>query len=316
MRKLFAIVCFTFISEAYHAQETLPYYQQYLLDGGFLFNPAKYGETDYVQVNTNYQKQYSKLDGSPNVQSIGVNANVYDRVGVGLSVFRDENGPIASAGATLGASYFIPISDEGERQDQFSFGTSVTAYSMDFDYTKLNYQDQGDPLLAGAKSNVFMMYANFGLAAKYRGIFAGASVNDIALTNDEPIVNNVEPSPIKIFLNAGYDWDLNESIRLTPSAMVNLNTNSTLMMDYNLMGTIFGETNSFSAGASFRFVQNRYDNQNLSIAPVIKVRLNKLMIGATYNIGLSDIQSYAGNSFMIGLGYNFDNFINLRGFRY
>lgn len=316
MRKLFAIVCLAFIGEAYYAQETLPYYQQYLLDGGFLFNPAKYGETDYVHVNANYQKQFVDLNESPNVQTVGAHANVYDRVGVGFSVFRDENGPIASAGATLGASYFIPISDEGERQDQFSFGTSVTAYSMNFDYTKLRYQDAEDPLLKGTKSNLFMVYANFGLAAKYKGIFGGASVNDIALTNDEPVVNNVEPSPVKIFLNAGYNWDLTESFRLTPSAMVNLNTNSTLMTDYNLMATLYGQTSAISAGASFRYIQNRYDNQQLSLSPIVKVKLNKLMIGATYNIGLSDVKSFAGNSFMIGLGYNFDNFINLRGFRY
>ena len=40
------------------------------------------------------------------------------------------------------------------------------------------------------------------------------------------------------------------------------------------------------------------------------------MIGATYNIGMSDIQKYGGDSFMLGVGYNFDNFINRRGYRY
>lgn len=317
MRKLFAVVCFALISQAYQAQETLPYYQQYLLDGEFLFNPAKYGETDYIHLNTNYQKQFMKLEESPNVQSVGMHANVFDRVGVGLSAYRDENGPIASAGITLGASYFIPLSDEGERRDQFSFGTSVTAHNMNFDFSKLYYAHPNDPvLLDGDANNIFMMYANFGLAAKYKGIFGGASVNDIALTNDAPIVNNLEPSPIKIFLNAGYNWDISEGFRVTPSALINLNTNSTMMMDYNLLGTIYGESTDFSAGASFRYVQNRYDNQNLSISPMIKLRLNKLMIGAVYNIGMSDFQTHAGNSFMIGLGYNFDNFINLRGFRY
>lgn len=286
MRKLFAIVSIALISQTYQAQETLPYYQQYLLDGDFLFNPSKYGETDEIQLNTNYQKQFMKLDESPNVQSVGMHANVYDRVGVGLSAFRDENGPINSTGITLGASYFIPLSDEGDRKDQFSFGTSVSAYNMNFDFTKLYYKDPNDPvLLSGESDNIFMMYANFGLSAKYKGIFAGASVNDIALSNDAPVVNNVEPSPIKIFLNAGYNWDISEGFRLTPSALVNLNTNSTLLMDYNLMGTIYGESTSISAGASFRYVQNRYDNQNLSISPVVKVRLNKLMIGASSSTG-------------------------------
>jgi type IX secretion system PorP/SprF family membrane protein len=128
------------MSGAYQAQETLPYYQQYLLDGDFLFNPAQYGKTDDIHVNLNYQKQFSKFDDSPNVQSVGVHANIYDRLGAGISIFRDANGPISSGGLTAGLSYFIPISDEGERKDQFSFGTSVSAYNMNFDYTKINVE--------------------------------------------------------------------------------------------------------------------------------------------------------------------------------
>ncbi|MCC2591810.1 PorP/SprF family type IX secretion system membrane protein [Chryseobacterium sp. MFBS3-17] len=315
MRKLYAVVCLALFSSAFHAQETLPYYQQYLLDGDFLFNPAQYGKTDYVHLNANYQKQYSSFSESPNVQSIGMHANIFDRVGAGISVFRDQNGPISAGGVTLGASYFIPISSDGDRKDQFSFGTSVSAYNMNFDYTKLNTDMPNDPLLQGDNS-IFMMYANFGLAATYRNLFAGASVTDIALSNDEAIVNNFEPSPIKIYLNLGYDWDLTDGFTVTPSALMILNTNSSIMLDGNLMGTVKTDYNKFSAGASFRYTQNRFDNQSLSISPIVKVQLNRMMIGATYNIGLSDIADYGGSSFMIGLGYNFDNFINTRGYRY
>lgn len=315
MRKLYAIVCLALVAGTYKAQESLPYYQQYLLDGDFLFNPAQYGKTDYVQVNANYQKQFSKFSKSPNVQSIGVHANIFDRVGAGLSVFRDQNGPITSGGATLGASYFIPLSDQGERKDQFSFGTSVSAYNMTFDYSLLNPENPNDPLLEGDNS-IFMMYANFGVAATYRNIFAGASINDIALTSDEAIVNNVEPSPIKVFLNLGYDYHFSENMYVTPSVWMSLNTNSSIMIDGNLMGTFRSDFNEFSLGASYRYSQNRFDNQSLSISPIVKVRLDRWMFGATYNLGLSDIQDYGGNSFMIGLGYSLDNFINGRGFRY
>ncbi|WP_370898917.1 PorP/SprF family type IX secretion system membrane protein [Chryseobacterium gossypii] len=316
MRKLYAIVCLALLSNAYKAQETLPYYQQYLLDGEFLFNPAQYGKTDYVQLNLNYQQQFTKFSESPNVQSVGINANIFDRVGAGISVFRDSNGPISAGGITAGASYFIPLSSEGDRKDQFSFGTSVSFYNMNFDYSKINTEDASDPLLQGSESNIFMAYANFGVAATYRNIFAAVSVNDIALTNDDAIVNGREPSPIKFFLNLGYDWHFADNMYLTPSALINLNTNSTRTIDYNLMATFFNDINSFSFGVNYRSVQNRFDSQQLQIAPVVKVRFNKFMVGATYNIGLSDIQDYGGNSFMVGLGYNFDNFINRRGYRY
>ncbi|WEK69419.1 MAG: type IX secretion system membrane protein PorP/SprF [Candidatus Chryseobacterium colombiense] len=316
MRKLYAIVCLALLSNAYKAQESLPYYQQYLLDGDFLFNPAQYGKTDDVQLNLNYQQQFSKFSESPNVQSVGINANIFDRVGAGISVFRDSNGPISAGGITAGASYFIPLSSEGDRKDQFSFGTSVNFYNMNFDYSKINTEEGYDPLLQGNESNIFMVYANFGLAATYRNLFGGVSVNDIALSNDQSIVNNYEPSPIKFFLNLGYDWHVGDNMYFSPSVLVNLNTNSTRLIDYNLMATFFNDINSFSFGVSYRAAQNRFDNQQLQIAPVVKVKFNKFMVGATYNLGLSDIQSYGGNSFMVSVGYNFDNFINRRGYRY
>ena len=316
MRKIYALV-FTIICTAlWKGQETLPYYQQYLMEGDFLFNPALYGKTNDVVVNLNYQKQFSKFDQSPNVQSIGVHANIFDRVGAGMHFFRDQNGPVSSNGISAGASYFIPIDDDGERKSQFSFGTNVSFYNMSFDYGMLNPQDPGDPVLTGDHNNLFLVYANLGLAATYRNFFTGFSINDIALTNDIPIINGIEPEPTKFMVNAGYNYYIGEQFFITPSAMVNFNTKSSKMIDLNLMATVLGEENSFSAGASFRTASNKFGNQSLGISPIIKATVSRFTFGASYNFGLSDIQQYAGSSFMLSVGYNIENFINTRGFRY
>ena len=316
MRRIYALFLVVLCLGFYRSQETLPYYQQYLLEGDFLFNPALYGKTDDVVLNLNYQKQFSQFAESPNVQSIGLHANVFDRVGGGISFFRDQNGPVSSNGISAGASYFIPIDDDGERQNQFSFGTNVNFYNMNIDLAKLNPQDPGDPTLASDTNSLFLAYANLGMAVTYRKIFAGVSVNDIALTNDIPIVNGIEPEPTKVILNAGYDYYLNEQFFVTPSLLVNFNTNSSRITDLNLMATVLGDENSFSAGASFRTARNKFGNQNLGISPIIKATVGNLFFGATYNFGLSDIQQFAGSSFMLSVGYNVENFINTRGFRY
>ena len=316
MRKIYALFSVLLFFVHYKGQETLPYYQQYLLDGDFLFNPALYGKTDDVVLNLNYQKQFSQFAESPNVQSIGLHANIFDRVGAGLTFFRDQNGPVSSNGIGAGASYFIPIDDDGERKSQFSFGTNVNFYNMHVDLAKLNPQDPGDPTLASDNNSLFLVYANLGMAVTYRNFFAGVSVNDIALTNDIPIVNGIEPEPTKFILNAGYDYYLTEQFYVSPSVMMNFNTNSSRITDMNLMATILGEENSFSAGASFRTSKNQFGSQNLGISPVLKATVNNFFFGASYNFGLSDIQQYAGSSFMLSVGYNIENFINTRGYRY
>lgn len=298
------------------AQETLPFYQQYLVDGDFLFNPALLGKTDDVVLNLNYQKQFSQLSESPNVQSVGLHANVFDRVGAGISFFRDQNGPISSNGLMLGASYFIPISDEEDRQDQFSFGIGTNLYNMNIDYTQLNPQQSGDQVLGENTNDIFIAYANLGTAVKYRHFFAGVSVIDIPISNDLPIVNGIEPLPTKFYLNAGYDWHFTDGIFVTPSLMMNLNTNSSRIFDYNLMATAFGEKNNISAGISFRSAKSAVGSQNLGLSPVIKGRVGGITFGAVYNFGVSELTENFGNSFMLSLGFNIDNFINTRGFRY
>jgi len=298
------------------AQETLPFYQQYLVDGDFLFNPALLGKTDDVVLNLNYQKQFSQLSESPNVQSVGLHANVFDRVGAGISFFRDQNGPISSNGLMLGASYFIPISDEEDRQDQFSFGIGTNLYNMNIDYTQLNPQQSGDQVLGENTNDIFIAYANLGTAVKYRHFFAGVSVIDIPISNDLPIVNGIEPLPTKFYLNAGYHWHFTDGIFVTPSLMMNLNTNSSRIFDYNLMATAFGEKNNISAGISFRSAKSAVGSQNLGLSPVIKGRVGGITFGAVYNFGVSELTENFGNSFMLSLGFNIDNFINTRGFRY
>ena len=315
MKKLFSIF-FILLGFLAAAQETLPIYQQYLLDGKFLINPAHYGENDYLVINGNYQKQFSKFDQSPNVQSVGLHANIVDRLGAGLSFFRDQNGPISANGITAGASYFIPLSDEGERKDQFSFGTAVNFYNANIDLGMLNPEQQGDPVLQDGTNDMFIVYANLGMQATYKNIFGGVSVLDIPLSNDIPVVNGIEPSPTKFILNAGYDWQISEGISVEPSVLVNLNTNSSKMVDLNLMGKVFNEDNLFAAGISFRTANDHVGNQQLSLSPVIKGKVDRFTFGATYNIGMSDIQTYGGNSFMLSIGYNFDNIINTRGYRY
>lgn len=316
MKKLFLLHLVFFAALSLQAQETLPIYQQYLMDGKFLINPAHYGETEDMAFNGNYQKQFSKFDQSPNVQSLGLHANVFDRVGAGLSFFRDENGPISANGITAGASYFIPLDDDGERLNQFSFGTAVNFYNMHIDLAALNPATVGDPLLQEGTNDIFIAYANLGAQAVYRRFFGGISVVDIPLSNDVPIVNGIEPAPIKYILNGGYDWVLAEGFSVEPSVLVNLNTNSSHLVDFNLMAKIFSENNLFSGGISLRTSKDQTGFQQMTLSPVVRGKINRLTFGAAYNFGLKDVQTYAGNSFMLSIGYRLENFINTRGFRY
>lgn len=314
MRKFLLTICIAAFYNLSYAQETIPMYQQYLFDSEFLFNPAHFGKTDDVVFMANYQKQFSKFDESPNVQSVGLHANVFDRVGAGAYFFRDQNGPISANGIAIGASYFVPLSDD-DRKDQFSFGTTLNLYNESFDVSKVSAEDPNDPLLYENNNSIFIAYANIGLQATYKGAFAGVAVADIPLSNNVAVVNGIEPSPTRFYLNGGYQWEIVDGFSVEPSFMMNLNTNSARMVDMNLIAKVHGEDDYFAFGVNYRTAKSSVGSEQLSISPLIKIKLNRLHIGATYNLGLSDIQQYGGNSYMLSVGYDIPNFINSRGFR-
>jgi hypothetical protein len=81
------------------------------------------------------------------------------------------------------------------------------------------------------------------------------------------------------------------------------------------LAKLYSENNYFAAELVIER-QTVLGKEQLSISPLLKFKTNWLTIGATYNLGLSDIQQYGGNSFMVSVGFDVPNFINSRGFRY
>lgn len=313
MRYFFGLL-YLFLGIKINAQETLPIYQQYLLGGNYLINPALYGATDDVVLHATYQKQFLKLNHSPSVQNLGIHANVVDRLGAGISFFKDQNGPISAIGIGAGASYFVPLSDDSERKDQFSFGTAVHFYQMGINLELLN-AESADPLLQEGMRNLFIAYANIGAQISYRNFFGGLSVLDIPLSNNIPVINGIEPSPSKYLFQVGYDLPITKNLYLEPSLLLNLNSRSARTLDINMIGKLKNDDYSFATGISLRATRDHGGYQRLNLSPLIKGEIGSFSFGATYNWGLSSLQIHTGNSFMLSLGYRLENFINPRGFR-
>ncbi|MDR3273250.1 MAG: PorP/SprF family type IX secretion system membrane protein [Flavobacteriaceae bacterium] len=299
------------------AQQSIPFDQQYLLSDKILINPSYTGYTDDIVLKATYHKQWSDFDESPNTQTISTHFNLVDRLGVGAYFFRDENGPVSMNGINLSSAYHIPFTDDDEdrTRNQFSFGASLSFFGQSLDYAKLTPEMSNDPLLTGDKT-IFLSYLNLGLSFAYNGFFGGVSVLDIPLGQNKPVVNTIEPSPAWYYLNFGYDWDVTDGFVLEPSLLMSLNSDSQRMLDLNLKAKFKNDFNSFAVGVSYRDGLSSEKNEGLSFTPFIQADLNRLNFSFGYNFGLSDIYKTGKDGFVIGLGYNLENFINPDGFRY
>lgn len=316
MNKIIVAVAFALLAKVGLAQESLPFYQQYLISDKVLINPSYAGSTDDIVVKMSYHKQWSDFDLSPNTQTFVAHANIVDRVGVGAYFFKDENGPVAAQGINLQAAYHIPLGDDENRsENQFSFGTGLSMWSQSYDWRRIRPENPNDPLVYGDPS-IFLPYLNLGASFTYKGFFGGISITDIPLSNNTPIVNQIEPSPSWYYFNLGYDWKFNGGISIEPSILMNINTNSERHLDANLLLKYSNESSKIAAGVSYRQDLDENGAQALTVSPLVKADFGRFNFGFSYNIGLSDIATYGGDGFLIGVGYNIENFINQKGYRY
>lgn len=316
MKKLLfiAIIAITSISNLY-AQEGLPFYSHYLISDKYLINPSYAGANpEVLSVSGSYRNQWADLPESPNTQTISAHATVVDRLAFGFYGFLDENGASSLRGINLSAAYHIPINSrrdmyDDEEEDKFSFGLSYNTFQQVLDLSKIN-ADIPDPLLT--EDTYSLSYFNLGVSFNYAGLFGGVSILDIPLKQSEAVANGVEPLPTWYYVLLGYKIRLAEGINLSPSMVMNLNSNSERQLDLNLISHIgFGDREQgLDLGVSYRQDMDRNGSQGLSVSPLVKLKIGGLKLGMSYDIGLSDIATEAGNGILFSLGYDFSNPFN------
>ncbi|MFA5619482.1 MAG: PorP/SprF family type IX secretion system membrane protein [Weeksellaceae bacterium] len=316
MRKIFFTIILISLSFQVFAQEGLPFYNHYLVGDKYLINPSYAGvNPEVLSMNATYRNQWSDLPESPNTQTFSAHATVVDRLAFGMYIFNDRNGLTGLRGLNLTAAYHIPINSrrdyrDDEPEDMFSFGVSYNFMQQKLDLDKVIVNNPNDPLLKDPTFN--MNYFNLGISFKYAGAFAGVSVLDIPLIQNEAVADGIEPIPTWFSFMAGYQIYLTDGIRLEPSVVMNLDSNSHRIFDLNLMSHFsFGDRNQgLEIGLGYRQDLDKNGGQGLSVSPIMKMKIGDLKLGMSYDVGLSDISKEAGNGFLVSLGYDFGNPFN------
>lgn len=317
MRKLlFIAIIGIFGSTGLLAQEGLPFYNHYLVSDKYLINPSYAGANpEVLSITGSYRNQWADLPESPRTMTVSAHATVVDRLAFGFYVFSDENGLTSLKGLNLSAAYHIPIDSrrdmyDDEEEDKFSFGLSYNTFQQVLDLDRINVNQPNDPLLKEDTYN--LSYFNLGVSFNYAGVFGGVSVLDIPLKENEAVANGVEPLPTWYYFLLGYKLRLAEGIRLEPSVVMNLNSNSERHLDLNLISHIgFGDREQgLDLGVSYRQDMDKNGSQGLSVSPLMKLKIGGLKVGMSYDIGLSDIAAEAGNGILFSLGFDFTNPFN------
>ncbi len=275
-----------------------PQYTQYMYNMNVV-NPAYAGSKESLSLTALYRKQWSGLDGAPETFTFSAHTPINDKIGLGLSVIKDELGPVSETNVYADFSYTLQVGAD----TKLALGLKAGATFHDVGLTALVLQDPADPFFSEDISNT---YPNIGAGAflygenYYLGVSVPNLLNSVHL-DENGLKYGSETN--HYFATAGYVFQVSEHVKLKPSFLVKSAFNAPLSFDGNLNALFYDR---FEIGASYRLDDSFSGLVGFQVTDYIR-------IGYAYDRVISDIQAVSSSSHEVIL--TFDVFFKKRTLR-
>jgi type IX secretion system PorP/SprF family membrane protein len=279
------------ITQATFAQQD-PAYSMFMYNG-LAVNPAVAGSAETFSATALYRKQWSGIEGAPETQTLNLDAPVWnDKLGLGLSIIKDRIGIVENLNINAQYAYRIQFSNA-----TLSLGIQGGMNNYQADYTSVvtNSQNVTDDSFG---ENTNRTIFNFGSGAYYysQRFYAGFSVPHIINQSLDGIRNEDGAQSRQYrhyFLTTGYIFDLNEKIKIKPSALLKIAEGAPMQLD---ISTSFWYNETVSLGFSYR--------TNDSFTTLFQLQLGKqVRIGYAYDYITSSLSRYTTGNNEVMLRY-------------
>jgi type IX secretion system PorP/SprF family membrane protein len=261
-----------------------PQYTQYMYNMQIV-NPAYAGSEGTLNIGLLHRTQWVGLDGAPKTTVAAINAPIKKNIGMGLSVFADEIGPVKEQNVFVDVSYTIQTSDYGN----LAFGLKGGFSFLD---AQLSTLDLGDDIPDDVFNNdINDSYANFGAGAFYYTdhFYAGLSMpnmlNQFHLNRKGGIISSASEK-MHYYLTSGYVFEMNDNLKLKPSVLLKGVEGAPLSID--VAGNVL-INNKFELGVSWRIDDSLNALMNIEVARGFR-------IGYAYDYTLSNLGDFNSGS--------------------
>jgi type IX secretion system PorP/SprF family membrane protein len=264
-------------------------YTQYMYNMPVI-NPAYSGSSGVPVVRVAGRTQWVNVLGAPRTASFSIDAPVGRSVGLGFSVIHDRVGPVRENIVSGDFSYTIFTGGEGRLAfglkggiRSFNIGILTT---IDPDPINVPIDRVSAIIGAGVFYYTDKFYAGFSspnlLKTKYDN-------RDIAIITD---ANDSAP----FYLTTGYVFDITENIKLKPSTMLKMASDSPLSIDISTNLLI---NNNLEFGLSYRIDD--------SLAAMVGIQASeKFRIGYAYDYSTSNFGRFNSGTHELLLIYKFN----------
>lgn len=283
--RLSALLVFLTLSQLGYSQQDSQF-TQYMYNTQTI-NPAYAGSRGVLNFTSLYRTQWVGLDGAPETLNFAVNSPLGERVGGGLSFYRDAIGISVENNITADFSYTIPLNDN---DTYFSFGLSAGLNILDVDYSKLNPNDVMDPSFNPSNSidNLTSPVIGLGIYIRHRDRwYAGLSTPNLLETNhyDNASISTAKEK-MNIYMIGGYVFDLNPDLKFKPAVLAkaiegapfSVDVSANFMLREKLtMGVAYRWDSAVSGLLGFQFSDN-------------------IFLGYAYDYDITDLANYNNGS--------------------
>ncbi len=279
---ILSILTLLTIHSLYSQQD--PQYTQYMYNM-HIVNPAYAGSLGTLNIGLLHRTQWVGLDGAPKTTVATINAPIKKNVGLGLSIFADEIGPVKEQNLFVDFSYTIQTSEYGN----LAFGVKGGLTFLDANLSNL---DLGDNLPDDVFNNdINNSYANFGAGAFYYtdhfylGLSMPNMLNQFHLKKKGGIISSAAEK-MHYFLTSGYVFELNDHLKLKPSVLLKGAGGAPLSIDFS--GNVL-INNKLEFGLSWRADDSVSALMNIEVAPLIR-------IGYAYDYTITNLGDFNSGS--------------------
>ncbi|MCW5912574.1 MAG: type IX secretion system membrane protein PorP/SprF [Cyclobacteriaceae bacterium] len=265
-------------------------YSQYMFNY-LLVNPGYAGSRDVLSMTGMYRRQWINVDGAPNTITFSGDMPLSnEKMGIGLTVFKDKLGVEANTGVYASYAYRVRLTHKGT----LSFGANAGFTQYSANLADVNQPNPNDPAFG---TNVREFNPNFGF-----GMFYSTDKFYVSLALPH-ILNNKLASLEELrsrmkrhyFLGMGYVLGVSPNVKLKPSFLLKMVEGAPLQTDLNLN---IWYLDKLGIGGSYR-------TGDAVVALLEFQATTGLRFGYAYDITTSELARYASGTHEIMVRYEF-----------
>jgi type IX secretion system PorP/SprF family membrane protein len=335
-RRLFFFLSLFFTLSS-SSQEGLPIYTDYLTENYYLLHPSMAGvNLEGIKIRMTSRKHWLDQPNAPNLQTFSIDSRLNDRNGVGMILFKDENGYHAQTGLSLTYAHHINFNDDRSRMNepnlfnygsinQLSFGLSIGGVQNSLDQTSFApFVGEVDNLITQVMESSGYFNMDIGVSYVNFNYFAHLTLKNVLFSPSNIYGDEVYDfsknytSFIKYVASFGYLFFTESPFSFEPSVLfhgskltsekaIDLNLKSYYNLDYGYLWLGLSYRQSFD-GAQYLDGEKIGKQTYQLVTPIFGVSYKDFVFSYNYSYQRGNIVLGNGGFHQLTLGYNINLF--------